>query len=206
MPVDETAVERDKESIREVRRAWAFARDLGEWDRLAQCFHDDASITVSWYSGLAKGFVQKSREMGNVRRPEERNKHWLGNMRVEVHGNHATLETDVNIVIREFIDGKLFDYLAWSRFYDLFERRDGVWRIFKMSCIYDKDRLDPVIPGSVPPSFYDSVPLTGVESGFAFMRFRQAKKGRSVPPEIVLGDSPGETRLKEEGAHWLSGS
>lgn len=199
-------IERDKESIREVRRAWAFARDLGEWDRLAQCFHDDASITVSWYSGPAQGFVQKSRKMGTVRRPEERNKHWLGNMRAEVNGDRATLETDVNIVIREFIDGHLFDYLAWSRFYDLFERRDGVWRIFKMSCIYDKDRLDPVIPGSVPASFYQSVQLEGAESGFAFMRFRQTRKGRTVPPAIVLGDTPGETGLKEEGTRWLAGA
>jgi hypothetical protein len=200
-----STIEEDKEAIREVRRAWAFARDLGEWDRLAQCFHTDASITVSWYSGSAAGFVQRSREMGGQRRPEERNKHWLGNMRAEVQGTRATLETDVNIVIREHLDGYLFDYLAWSRFYDLFEKRDGVWRIFKMSCIYDKDRLDPVIPGSVPASFYDSVPLSGLESGFAFMRFRQTKKGRTVPPGIILGDSPGEAELKAEGARWLQG-
>ena len=200
------SIEQDKEAIREVRRTWAFARDLGEWDRLAGCFHSDASITVSWYSGPAAGFVQRSREMGTARKPEERNKHWLGNMRAEVHGERATLETDVNIVIREYLDGHLFDYLAWSRFYDLFENRDGVWRIFKMSCIYDKDRLDPVIPGSVPASFYQSVPLTGIESGFAFMRFRQVKKGRSVPPGIILGDSPGETLLKQEGARWLAGA
>ena len=197
-------LERDIEAIREVRRAWAFARDLGEWDRLAACFHPDASITVSWYSGPATGFVERSRQMGSARRPEERNKHWLGNMRAEVRGERATLETDVNIVIREYLDDHLFDYLAWSRFYELFEKRDGVWRIFKMSCIYDKDRLDPVIPGSVPANFYDSVPLSGPESGFAFMRFRQVRKGRTVPPGIVLGDSPGEKSLRDEGAHWLN--
>ena len=199
-------IERDKAAIWEVRRAWAFARDQGEWDRLAACFHADATITVSWYSGSAAGFVQRSREMGGGRRPEERNKHWLGNRRAKVSGNRATLETDVNIVIREYLDGHLFDYLAWSRFYDLFEKRDGVWRIFKMSCIYDKDRLDPVIPGSVPASFYDAVPLAGIESGFAFMRLRQMKKGRTVPPGIALGDSPGETALREEGVRWLAGA
>lgn len=202
---NEDTVERDKEAIREVRRAWAFARDLGEWDRLAACFHADATITVSWYSGSAAGFVQGSKEMKSARRPEERNKHWLGNMRVEVSGHRATLETDFNIVIRELLDGHLFDYLAWSRFYELFEKRDGVWRIFKSSCIYDKDRMDPVIPGSVPASFYDAVSLASVENGFAFTRFRQTKKGRTVPPGIVLGGSPGETKLREEGARWLAG-
>ena len=74
-----------------------------------------------------------------------------------------------------------------------------------MSCIYDKDCLDPVILGSVSATFFATVPLTGAESGFAFMRFRQTKKGRTVPPEIVLGDSPGEIGLKQEGARWLAG-
>ena len=35
------------------------------------------------------------------------------------------LETDVLILIREFIDGTLFDYTSYARFYDLFEKRDG---------------------------------------------------------------------------------
>jgi hypothetical protein len=195
----------DLEAIREVRRAWAFARDLGEWDALARCFHPEATITVSWYSGPALAFVERSRQMGNVRRPEERNKHLLGNMRARVNGTRATLETDIQIAIREYLDDYLFDYTAWARFYDLFEKRGGEWRISKMSCIYDKDRLDPVIPNSVPNTFYNAVPLTGIQSGFAFMGFRQIKKGRTIPEGIVLGDSDGEKKLKEEGARWLTG-
>ena len=38
----------DQIQIFNVRRAWAFSLDLGEWDRLRSCFHPDASITVSW--------------------------------------------------------------------------------------------------------------------------------------------------------------
>ena len=105
----------------------------------------------------------------------------------------------------ETIDGHLFDYTSWMRFFDLMVKHQGAWKIFRMSCIYDKDRLDPVVPASVPASFYQAVPVSGAESGFAYMRFRQAKRGRAVPEGIVIGGSAGEQRLRDDGAQWLSG-
>ena len=193
-------------SIRRVRETWAFGRDLGEWDALAACFHPQASITVSWYSGPATGFVERSRQARAAMKPQERNKHLLGNMRVACAGGRATLETDVQICVRESIDGYLLDYTSYARFFDLMLKHDGVWKIFKASCIYDKDRLDPVVPGAVPPAFYEAVPLSGAESGFAYMRFRQGKRGRTVPAGIVLGGSPAEQALRDEGLRWLTGA
>jgi hypothetical protein len=192
--------------IRRVRELWAFGRDRAEWETVKSCFHPEGAIHVSWYSGSASGFIERSRQMVGNRRPEERNKHWLGNMRAAVRGPRAVLECDVLILVREFIDDILFDYTSYARFYDLFEKRDDVWRILKMTCIYDKDRLDPVVPGSVPKSFYDAAPVLGRENGFAFMRWRQGKKGRTVPTDIVMGDSEDEARLRSEGDRWLSGA
>jgi len=48
--------------------------------------------------------------------------------------------------------------------------------------------------------------VEGEESRFAFMRFRQIKKGRNVPDGMIMGDSEGERRLKLEGDAWLAGS
>ena len=191
--------------IRKVRQAWAFGRDLGEWDTLASVFHPEATVTVSWYSGPASGFIARSRESKAAMKPEERNKHWLGNMRVQLAGERATMETDAQVMVRETIDGHLVDYTSWMRFFDLMVKHEGRWKIFRMSCIYDKDRLDPVVPGAVPASFFQAVPVSGPESGFAYMRFRQGKRGRSVPEGIVIGGSSGEERLREEGARWLAG-
>ena len=188
-----------------VRRQWAFSRDHGDWETLRSCFHPDATITVAWYSGEAAGFVERSIAMAKSRRPEEHHKHWLGNMRSEIAGARAVLETDAMVLIREYIDEHLFDYQCHLRFYDLIERRDGAWRLFKASCIYEKDRLDPVVPGAVPLSFYDQVALSGSEAGFAYMRFRQIKKGRTVPSGIVIAGSPAEDALREEGQRWLAG-
>lgn len=196
----------DQMQICEVRRVWAFSLDLGEWDTLQACFHPDAKVTVSWYSGPIGGFIERSKGLVAARKPEEHRKHWLGNMRAAINGTRAVLETDVQILIREFIDGDLCDYTSWARFYDLFEKRDGVWRISEWNCIYDKDRLDPVIPSWDASALYDKAVLEGPESGFAFMKLRQAKRGRTIPDSVVIRDTEAEHRLRRRGESWLAGA
>jgi hypothetical protein len=188
-----------------VLQVWAYSRDQGDWDALRNCFHPDGTITVSWYSGPASGFVERSMAMGKERRPEERSKHLLGNMRAEVTGTRAVLEADTVITVREFIDGHLFDFASNARFFHLMEQRDGEWRIWQANCIYEKDRLEPVIPGSVPASFYDQVKLEGPGNGFAFMRFRQIKKGRTIP-NVPLAGTPEEAALRAQAQRWLMGT
>ena len=196
----------DQIQICDVRRAWAFSLDLGEWERLRSCFHPDASITVSWYSGSLDGFIVRSQAMVATRKPEEHRKHWLGNMRSEINGTHAVLETDVLILIREFIDGTLFDYTSYARFYDLFEKRGALWRILEWNRIYDKDRLDPVVPAGDAASVEAQAALEGPESGFAFMKLRQSKRGRTVPESVVIRDTKGERNLRGRGESWLAGT
>jgi hypothetical protein len=196
----------DQIQICNVRRMWAFSFDLGEWDTLQSCFHPDAKVTVSWYSGPIGGFIERSKAIVAARKPEEHRKHWLGNMRTDVSGRRALLETDVQILIREFIDGDLCDCTSYARFYDLLEKRDGVWRIFEWNCIYDKDRMDPVVPSWDASGLYAQAVLQGPESGFAFMKLRQAKKGRTIPDSVVIRDTEAERKLRRRGASWLAGA
>ncbi len=203
--MDSAASVADEFAVRRVRQVWAFARDHGEWETMRACFHPDAQILVSWFAGPASEFMARTIAMAADRRPEELSKHWIGNMRSAIKGDRAILETDAQVLGRDFLDGHLFDLTMWVRMYDRIERRDGQWRILRMTVIYDKDRLDPVIPGSVPPAYFASVPVAGAESGIAYMRFRQTKKGRVVPPNLVVGGSDGERRLKEETNVWLNG-
>jgi hypothetical protein len=81
-----------------------------------------------------------------------------------------------------------------------------VWRIFEWSCIYDKDRLDPVVPSWDASALYAPAVLQGPESGFAFMQLRQARRGRTVPESIVIRDTEGERKLRRRGEGWLAGS
>jgi hypothetical protein len=121
-----------------------------------------------------------------------------------VKGDRALLESDVQILSRDYLDGLLFDCVCYGRFFDRFERRDGVWRIARWICIYDKDRLDPVLPKPVPESFFDGLEIKGEESSCAFMRLRQKKKGRTVPAGLIMGGSAAERQLRTEEAAWLA--
>ena len=192
----------DQEQIRDVRRRWAYGRDLQEWDLLRSVFHTDATVHVSWFKGPATEFVQRSSELAKLIKPGEHNRHSFGNMRTLVRGNRAIQETDIQVLVRAFIEGILFDNTTWGRFYDRFEKRDGRWKILQMTCIYEKDRLDPVVPGSVPPSFYEGLKLN--EPGFecAFLKFRLAKLGRQGIP-VVLSRSEDEKKLRAAAEQWL---
>lgn len=195
----------DEIAVCNVRRIWAFHLDLREWDKLPACFHPEAHVTVSWYSGPVAGFIERSKAL--TWKPEEHRKHWLGNMRAEVNGARAMLETDVIILIREFIDRDLYDYTCYARFLDLIEKRDGVWRILEWNTIYDRDRLDLVLPAAMDEvGLFAQAVLEGPESGFAFMKVRSAKRGRSIPDAVVIRDSAGEAKLCQRCASWLQGA
>ena len=114
------------------------------------------------------------------------------------------LETAVQIMIREYIGDALYDCTSYARFYDLMEKRDGVWRISEWQTIYDKDRVDPVVPSAVPAPFYAQAAFKGADSGFAFMKLRQAMKGRTVPASLVIAGTEAEAKLRQRGANWLA--
>ncbi|HVA15751.1 MAG TPA: nuclear transport factor 2 family protein [Stellaceae bacterium] len=194
----------DESEIRRIRRLWAFARDQGDWDTVATLFHPEATVSISWYAGSAAGFIAASRRMFVDRPPETRSKHWFGNDRLALAGTRATLETDIEVRTRDDIDGKLFDFTYEGRFFDRFEMRDGAWKIAQWTCLYDCDRVNPVVPSAIPPDFFAGLELSGFESRVAYMRLRQRKTDRPAAPSIVIGGTEAEATLKREAAAWLA--
>jgi len=191
-------------AVRRVREIWAFARDHGEWDRMRECFHPDATVRVLWYSGPVAGFLDRTIKAATERGVGESSTHWFGNARVWVKGDRALLETDAMVMLRNRIDGIWFDSTLYIRLFDRVERRQEPWKILRMDAIYDKDRLDPVIPGSVPPGFFAGLDLGGPDAALALMRWRLAKRGGQIPPDIPLGGSENEKKLRAEAEAWLT--
>jgi len=195
----------DEYEVRRVRQTWAFARDHGEWETMRACFHPDATVCVAWYSGPASVFFERTIAMTAERGPEERSKHWFGNSRVSVKGDRALLETDTMVLNRDHFEGHLFDFTIYLRLYDRVERRQGQWKILRMNGIYDKDRLDPVIPGSLPPGFFDGLRISGPDSAMAMARWRLEKRGRKISTDIAIAGTDSETKLRAEAEAWLAG-
>src|SRR5262245_1050988 len=66
-----TAIE-DEHQIASLLIRWGQARDSDDWETLSGCFHDDATIHISWISGPAQDFIARSRTMAAARKPGER--------------------------------------------------------------------------------------------------------------------------------------
>ncbi len=193
----------DEHEIVRIRRLWAFSRDQGDWETVKTLFHDDATISISWYSGSVDGFIEGSKKLFSRPRPGTRVKHWFGSYRTSLVKNRAFLETDFEGRVRDYIDGHLFDITFEGRFFDRFEKRNGAWKIAYWTAVYDKDTINPVIPGSVPASFYDELSFTGPDAPTACWQFFLKKTGRPMFP-MVAGGSEAEAALRREIEAWLA--
>jgi hypothetical protein len=197
----------DEYAVHSVRRNWALARDNGDWDGFRACFHPDATVRVLWYSGPTGPFIEQTIESAAKRKPGGKStRHWLGNYRVWLKGDRAILETDTMIINRDRFKGHLVDYVMNIRLYDRMERRDGEWRILRMDAIYDRDRLDPVIPGSLPSDFFVGVALEGPEAQMGITRWRLKMRGAPFPADLPIGGTDSETVVRKETEAWLNAS
>jgi SnoaL-like domain len=198
-----SALIEDEHQIASLLIRWGHARDSDDWDTLGGCFHDDATIRISWISGLAKDFIARSRTMAATRKPGEHSKHLISGPWIRVNRDHAFSRCHVNLYIRTTIDGHEFDLQSWFRFFDLLERRDNVWRIVKRTAVYEKDRLDPVDPRGLPKDFFADMNLSAFPASAKFLCYRQLRSGRSPSTNIIAVYSDEERALKEEGEVWL---
>jgi hypothetical protein len=193
----------DEHQIASLLIRWGHARDSDDWETLAGCFHDNATIHISWISGPAKEFIARSQAMAAARKPADHSKHLISGPWIRINRDHAFSRCHVNLYIRTIIDGHEFDLQSWFRFLDLLERRDNVWRIVKRTAVYEKDRMDPVDPRGVPKDFFVDMDLSAFPASAKFLCYRQTRSGLSPSSNIISAYSDAERALREEGERWL---
>jgi 3-phenylpropionate/cinnamic acid dioxygenase small subunit len=195
----------DEHDIAALLFRWGHARDCDDWDTLAACFHDDATIHISWISAPAAEFVARSREQASKRKPGSHTKHLIGGPWIEVNGDRAFARCHVNLYFRVRIEGHQFDVQAWFRFFDLLEKRDRVWRIVKRTGVYEKDRMDPVDPRGVPDAVLGDADFSGFPPAARHLCYLQQLSGRPAVSNIVSVYSDEEAALTAAGHDWLAG-
>lgn len=191
----------DKREIRQVVENWVLWRDAGDWERFAQVWHEDGWMTATWCQGSAQQFIEASREGFNK---GVNILHFLGGWTCDIAGNRAISQTKMIINQRDQIDGVLVDAVCTGRFYDFFEKRDGLWAIVRRQPIYEKDRLDPVDPSAV--LHLDQDQLAGFPEGYRYLAYLQSKKGYEIKMGLPGLRGPEVETLYEEGKAWLAGS
>jgi hypothetical protein len=197
-----TSIE-DEHQIASLITRWGHARDGDDWETLAECFHDDATIHISWISGSAAKFVHHSRAMAAARRPGTHVKHIISGIWVKVNRERAFSRSNVNLQIRDEILGHEIDLQSWFRFFDLLEKRNNSWRIFKRTAVYEKDSMSPVGPGGFPEDFFSHMELSAFPASARFLCYWIQWCGGRVSPDIISVYSDKENALRQESEDWL---
>jgi len=192
----------DKEAISELVNISAYHRDRGNWDQLRDTFWANGTISFSWFDGPIEQFVNSSRQMSEK---GVQAKHIVSQPFIKVNGNRAVSEANVILLTRGSKGPFEIDLTAYARFYDLIEKREGSWRIFKRTAIYEKDRIDSVQPSLL---LWISCIFTNFKKypkACRFLGFMLGKAGYELVQNIVEDKSKELDLLYKKGDDWLSG-
>ncbi len=191
----------DETQIRSLVENWALWRDALEWDRFRTVWHEDGRMMATWWQGPFEGFITVSRE-GFER--GVRILHFLGGSTVDVVDGRAIAQTKMTISQRAPVDDVLCDVVCTGRFYDFLERRAGRWGLVLRQPIYERDRLDPVVPGAVPR--LDQQRLASYPEGYRHLAYLQAGIGYDVKLDMPGLVGPEVEAVYDDGRAWLAGA
>jgi hypothetical protein len=90
-----------------------------------------------------------------------------------------------------------------GRFYDFFEKRNNRWGIVLRQPIYEKDRMDPVDPGTLLP--LDQELLRRFPEGYRHLAYLQSSIGYNVKTDMPGLKGPEVEALYARGKRWLAG-
>src|SRR6516162_11387033 len=99
------------------------SRDLGLWEQMRDCFHDDSVVRISWINASGPEFVRRSMAEQNVRAS-----HRLGPIFVTLAGDRAIAQLAAIIDIPFALRGIEVMVSSHARLLIRAERRKGVWR------------------------------------------------------------------------------
>jgi ketosteroid isomerase-like protein len=132
----------DESDIRAVLARYARAVDRNDMELLRTCYHPDATDAHGHVNGSLDEFIAYSERY--IEQMDSMT-HFYGQSTIELDGDSAWVESYCLCFIRmPGDDGRPMDRFANIRYVDLFERRDGAWRIARRKLVHQPGRLDPV--------------------------------------------------------------
>src|ERR1700683_5333064 len=99
------------------------SRDLGLWEQMHDCYHEDSVVRLSWISGSGPEFVRRPKDMAarNVKAT-----HRLGQILVTLAGDRAIAQLGGVIDIPSKVRGIAVIFSSYVRFLFRAERREQV--------------------------------------------------------------------------------
>ena len=192
--------ESDKSACAELIQAWGFYRDQGKWPELLATFAPEGQISVSWFRGAFREFVDHCRRSFEA---GQRSKHHILPSTVRTKGERAAAETNIVIMVRQKIGGVAVDMTSYARFLDRLERRGDRWVILERAAIYEQDRLDPVEPSEAFDRLFRTTDLSVYPEQYRYMAARLVAAGRALAPVVYCDGAPETMQLYAQYDTWF---
>jgi hypothetical protein len=148
----------DREAIRDCIYRYCRGIDRADEVALRSSYWPDATDQHGAYSGPVEGFFEW---VGSVLKTNPRNVHLVGNILIEfLDAAHAAVETYFLVLQRAAAaDGAVRQCLMTGRYCDLFEKREGEWRVARRVVTYDWLEDQPVQTEPEPARFGARTPI-----------------------------------------------
>lgn len=192
----------DRAAIADLVQTERAARDLGQWDRMAACFHPDSRVSLSWIDTTGPAFVEASRASFAA---GVRHLHQMSPTLVSLNGDRAVAETGCVILLPGAIGGVAVTVTCQARLFARVERRDGGdWRIAALRPHYFRDSIGADLPGEVP--LLNPVRLAGYRPSYRFLSYLLAETGKTPRHDLAGADRPDLAEAAAAGeSAWLAG-
>lgn len=175
------------------------SRDMGFWNRMRDCFHEDAEINISWFQGKGHEFVAASADMAARGMLA---KHRLGPVLVTLNGERALATLNAIIDIPTLLDGQEFTLSAHCLMLYRVSRREGIWRLSSFEVIYRRDEFTPAILGqtaALPVQL-----LAGWRASYRNLCYSLHLKGYQPSQQLAGEDRPETVRaMLQKVYNWL---
>jgi len=125
----------DKQAIHELINAYCNAADRHDHDKMRALYHDDAIDEHGQFAkGPAKDFIAK---LPQIQAPMAILHHNVTTVNLKLDGDRAEGEVYL-LAFHQVKDGeRLYDVLIGGRYFDKYEKREGVWKFSHRSIVAD---------------------------------------------------------------------
>ena len=125
----------DKQEITDLVYAYCNASDRHDHDKLRQLYHEDATDDHGgFFNGLAMDFIDRLPE---IQAPMEILHHNVTTINLKVDGDYAEGEIYVLAFHKIRTESEPMDLLIGGRYFDRYERRDGIWKFSAKAVVAD---------------------------------------------------------------------
>lgn len=175
----------DSEAVTQLVLRERQSRDQGWWDRWSDCFEHDSVVDLSWFTGSGAEFVRLTR----LRSADGAwGRHRLSPPAVQVNGDRARAELPLGIEFRISVGGIEADLVSYCRSQYRAQRREGTWRISRITSIYERDQITAAVPGTTLP--LDPAAFAALRPSYRCLAWYLGQSGSDVGPDLLGDDAP----------------